>query len=836
MRGDTTDALARLDGCGADIELIGLARDCLAAEAEGRPRDAAVVAGRVAAYRAGVQERLRTAELARAQADTRAEEERKRRKLALALAATVVSLMAVGGMGTAVYLQQTRDAAARLSLALREADLLRDQAAADPSGDPARWRAAMEAARRAGELEGALAGSAPRQELEALRAEVAAATTAAERDAELLRAVIDIRSAEADDPDGSASDEAYASAFGRADLDVDTLGPEAAGARIRSKPSGVATGIVAALDGWARRRRMARPRDASGWGRLVVVARAADPDPTRGRMRALWAGADIKASRGALLEMAREADVRKWPPTSVLLLARALDWAGERDAAVGLLRRAQTQRPGDVRLNYELAQALERSRPPRTEEAIGYYTAARALRPETGHELAHVLERRGRSEEAAAVLADVVRLRPGDGRHWACYGLMLQAREDRAGAAAALREEIRSRPDVAAAHGTLGNTLMAQGELDRAITEYREAIRLRPDLVQARCHLGSALRLRGKLPEAIAECRKAIRLDPNHAGAHGNLGSALRDQGNVSEALAEFREASRLQPDDAGARINLGNALCEQGNVSEALAEFREAIRLKPDFAEGHYSLGITLDVRGQVAEAIAEFREAIRLKPDFAEARCNLGQCLQREGRFQEGIAELRKGHELGSKRRGWSYPSAEWVRQAERMAGLAARLPAVLRGSDKPNDAAEGVSLAHIAYLTKRCRDSARLYANALRADPGLAEDLKSGHRYDAACSAALAGAGRDEDPSPTDDEERARWRKQAVAWLEADLAARSKQFEGGRPETRATASRALRHWKNDADLAGIRDPESIARLPDEEQRECRNLWSKVDALLRK
>ena len=72
------------------------------------------------AYLAGVQERLRAAELARVEADARAEEERKRRKLALALAAAVLALMAVGGTGAAVYWQQRRDQAARLELALRE--------------------------------------------------------------------------------------------------------------------------------------------------------------------------------------------------------------------------------------------------------------------------------------------------------------------------------------------------------------------------------------------------------------------------------------------------------------------------------------------------------------------------------------------------------------------------------------------------------------------------------------------------------------------------------------------------------------------------------------------
>ena len=48
--GDLADAFARLDACGADAELIAMARDCLAREPEDRPRDAGAVAERVTAY------------------------------------------------------------------------------------------------------------------------------------------------------------------------------------------------------------------------------------------------------------------------------------------------------------------------------------------------------------------------------------------------------------------------------------------------------------------------------------------------------------------------------------------------------------------------------------------------------------------------------------------------------------------------------------------------------------------------------------------------------------------------------------------------------------------
>jgi len=71
---DLADAFAQLDGCGAEAELVRLAKACLAPEREERPRDAGEVAKAVTGYRAAVQERLRTAELERAAAVARAQE------------------------------------------------------------------------------------------------------------------------------------------------------------------------------------------------------------------------------------------------------------------------------------------------------------------------------------------------------------------------------------------------------------------------------------------------------------------------------------------------------------------------------------------------------------------------------------------------------------------------------------------------------------------------------------------------------------------------------------------------------------------------------------------
>ena len=208
----------------------------------------------------------------------------------------------------------------------------------------------------------------------------------------------------------------------------------------------------------------------------------------------------------------------------------------------------------------------------------------------------------------------------------------------------------------------------------------------------------------------------------------------------------------------------------------------------------------------------------------------------LQQQGQFREALAEYRRGHELGSQQSGWRYPSAEWVRQAERWAALEARLPAVIRGDEKPRDAAERVEFAYMAHKTKQFGPSARLFAESFRVDPKLAEDMKAGHRYDAACAAALAGAGKGDNKPPLDEPEKARWRKQALDWLRADLAYWAKQAETGKAEAKALVSQKLKHWKADSDLAGIRDETALAALPEDEQKACRALWAEVDALLAK
>jgi hypothetical protein len=52
---------------------------------------------------------------------------------------------------------------------------------------------------------------------------------------------------------------------------------------------------------------------------------------------------------------------------------------------------------------------------------------------------------------------------------------------------------------------------------------------------------------------------------------------------------------------------------------------------------------------------------------------------------------------------------------------------------------------------------------------------------------------------------------------------------------PDQRPLVRERLAHWQRDADLAGTRDPDALARLPEGERAAWRTLWADVDALAR-
>jgi hypothetical protein len=124
-------------------------------------------------------------------------------------------------------------------------------------------------------------------------------------------------------------------------------------------------------------------------------------------------------------------------------------------------------------------------------------------------------------------------------------------------------------------------------------------------------------------------------------------------------------------------------------------------------------------------------------------------------------------------------------------------------------------------------------RLAADAFAVDARQANNLKEQHRYNAACSAALAAAGQADDARALPDRVTLKLRMLAYHWLRADLALYAQVADHADPKIRKVVQQRLAHWQAEADLVSVRDRPALARLDADECRQWQRLWQEVERL---
>ncbi|MBA4062366.1 MAG: hypothetical protein C0501_01415 [Isosphaera sp.] len=703
--GDVAAALAKLDGCGADAELVGLCKRCLAADPAARPADGRAVAAAVAAYRAGVEERLRATERDRAAAAAEAREQRKRRKVQLALAAAVGLLLAGGG--AFAWWSEKRDAdqarvegekakaeADRLTAARAAVGVLLRQAEDALRADRAdRAEAALaEAGRRVDE--GGIDEFRPR--LDRARGELAVLKT--------LDGIDDFRFTVAAGklPPAETLIRRWRETLAGYGVAPGTTPPGEAAGRVNG--SLVRGRLLAALETW-----LVFTRDAD----VRAVLSIADPDPFRDTARA----AGYKRTVLAWAFRGRAVGAQPfWFAT-----AHGGDMSLDDGPREHLLRNAHVAQPDSFILLMTLAFAGPIGDKETADRRAGWCRAALAVRPKnvtTWDDLGSVLRVAGDLPGAVAAHREAVRLDPELAAAHYNLGAALRDGGDLPGAVASFREAIRLEPKNATSRANLGAALRAAGDLPGAVAAYREAVRLDPKLAAVHNNLGDALRAAGDLPGAVAAHREAIKLDPKHAPAHSNLGLALKDWGDLPGAVAAHREAVRLDPELAAAHYSLGVVLQAAGDLPGAVSAYREAARLDPEHALTHNNLGVALKAAGDLPEAVAAFREAVRLDPKYAPAHSNLGNALRDVGDLPGAVAAHREAVRLDPELAAAHYNLGVVLQAAGDLPGAVSAYREAARLDPKRVEA--HTALGGIYGRQKKYQDAVASAREAITADP--------------------------------------------------------------------------------------------------------------------
>lgn len=373
------------------------------------------------------------------------------------------------------------------------------------------------------------------------------------------------------------------------------------------------------------------------------------------------------------------------------------------------------------------------------------------------------------------------------------------------------------RAKLARSHYNLGNTLSGigtppgLGDQEAAEVNYQSAIEHFTNVLEADSSVGW---YRKELGDALE-----------------NLSTLLSELGRLDAAHDQTMRALEIRtaltqdfPDVAEYQVNLAQYLHRLQRYEDAIEAYQNAIQMDGSSPVTHLFAGLAYFELGHYEDAIAAYENALSVKSDYALAHNNIGWAQFNLGRPDEALVAFHRALEIDSDDTlaKSNLLFAEAVQNADQ----------VLAGVAEPTSPEQRISIAKYCVLPGR-----KLYLNAAQQlqlafgeKPELAEPNEVTHRYNAACCALLAIAGRGHDAAELSPEQIATWRQQALKWLREDLQVHAEKLKSTDAELREQALKTVTFWLEDSDLEQVRDPMELMTLPDEDRQAWQKFWQQV------
>ncbi len=447
--------------------------------------------------------------------------------------------------------------------------------------------------------------------------------------------------------DGQEVAVAYSRAFKDYGINIATLPVDEAAQLIRAKS--IRLELARALDFWSNMYRRSHKKDQQDWKHLLDVAKRADDDPWRNRLRdALQQG-----DREALVKLAASVDVSSLPPSTLHLLGYALFDLGAKEQAISLLRIAQRQYPGDLWLNDGLGW-FHYSAFQKYDESVRFYTAALAIRPKNpdmAFSIGRALLDKGSYPEAIAEFTKAIELNPGFRNAWkvraSTYALMNQWDK----AIADCSKVIELNPQNALSWNLRGWAYSESTRYDKSIADLSHALELDSTIASIWNNRGWAYFGLEQHNKAIADFSKAIELNSDLPEPVIGLGMVYTNLKKWDKAFAQLSKAIKLDPKFVMAWSNRGSAYGQLGSWDKAIADYSKAIELDPKNALSWSERGRAYGKLGEWNKSVSDCSKAIELDPKFLAAWCNRGCAYERLGELDKAIADCSKALELDPK-----------------------------------------------------------------------------------------------------------------------------------------------------------------------------------------
>ncbi|HKB38950.1 MAG TPA: hypothetical protein VKD72_21080, partial [Gemmataceae bacterium] len=196
------------------------------------------------------------------------------------------------------------------------------------------------------------------------------------------------------------------------------------------------------------------------------------------------------------------------------------------------------------------------------------------------------------------------------------------------------------------------------------------------------------------------------------------------------------------------------------------------------------------------------------------------LGSLLFEAGRFQEAMDHFeRSGSRVKTER-------------CRRFLKLEADLPAYRNGTMLPA-VVDLLDLADLYRIKDLPVTAERFFSEAIAQKVLKPDGTDPGPLHKAVQVSARAGCGQGDDAGDLGEADRAALRAKALDWLRAELNEMMKQLPANQGATLSEVRKTLTRWQRERALAGVRDEDGLAKLPEGERQRWQSFWAEVEAL---
>ena len=621
----------------------------------------------------------------------------------------------------------------------------------------------------------------------------------------------------------------YRTAFQEAGIGSMNDDPTLVAARIRD--SVISDTMIGALDDWIWY--IADPKQYR-W--LCDVSRLADRNATawRASVRSEKTWDDGKALEAAISTCSYDKE-----PASFLLMMAARLTSLNREA-VPFLIAVQQGHPSDFWVNQKLAELMWAEKNP---NAIRYTQAAICLRPDSYamHEnLGVLLLNRGQTNEAIREMQRAVDLDPGVPLAHSNLGMTIAGKLHRFDdGVAELNKAIQLDPASANSYSDLGQILAAKGDATGALLNFKRSLSLQPTYGPAHHALRSLLMRKRQWSDAMQDWKSEINAGPatiaewdgypefclflKAQGEYLSIRPKFLDQvdGRSGPNVCERTSRACLLIPDTPQGLGKATALIDgvlrtpdiAHNTAYHYFLFTKALA---DYQSGKFESAIKI-VEGPTSHVLVP---APQLLDALAHAR--LGLSKEARGLLANAVIGFDWRPENATTRETWINHILR--RQAEEM--IMPGLKAFLQDRREPGDNDERIVLTASCQFENRPAAEARLWKSIFAANPSLL----NGNRVVAATAAASAGCGLGIEANQLSIDDCARFRNLAKGWLSdalISMEAKLKSDDSAPTETHAE----LAKWSSSPVFAGLREPEPLAKLPNNERLEWNAFWKRVN-----